>query len=65
MTDENKTMTYAADDVFQDIEGDDKNVLMTIPPEIMEKMGWGEGTNIVITTNNDGTVTMTAKEEDG
>ena len=65
MTDENKTMTYAADDVFQDIEGDDKNVLMTIPPEIMEKMGWGEGTNIVITTNEDGTVTMTAKEEDG
>jgi formylmethanofuran dehydrogenase subunit D len=65
MTDENKTMTYAADDIFQDIEGDDKNVLMTIPPEIMEKMGWGEGTNIVITTNEDGTVTMTAKEEDG
>jgi formylmethanofuran dehydrogenase subunit D len=65
MTDENKTMTYAAEDVFQDIEGDEENVLMTIPPEIMEKMGWGEGTNIVITTNNDGTVTMTAKEEDG
>ena len=65
MTDENKTMTYAADDIFQDIEGDDKNVLMTIPPEIMEKMGWGEGTNIVITTNEDGTVTMTAKEEYG
>tara|TARA_Y100000389_G_C17332990_1_gene449135 strand:+ start:278 stop:475 length:198 start_codon:yes stop_codon:yes gene_type:complete len=65
MTDENKIITYAAEDVFQDIEGDDKNVLMTIPPEIMEKMGWGEGTNIVITTNNDGTVTMTAKEEDG
>jgi formylmethanofuran dehydrogenase subunit D len=65
MTDENKTMTYAADDIFQDIEGDDKNVLMTIPPEIMEKMGWGEGTNIVITTNENGTVTMTAKEEDG
>jgi formylmethanofuran dehydrogenase subunit D len=65
MTDENKTMTYAADDIFQDIEGDDKNVLMTIPPEIMEKMGWGEGTNIIITTNENGTVTMTAKEEDG
>ena len=28
MTDENKTMTYAADDIFQDIEGDDKNVLI-------------------------------------
>jgi AbrB family looped-hinge helix DNA binding protein len=57
-------MIYKAEDIFQDIEGDDKNTLMTIPPEIMEKMGWGEGDVIKIVTNSDGTITITKKEED-
>jgi AbrB family looped-hinge helix DNA binding protein len=59
-----KNMVYKAEDIFQDIEGDEDNVLMTIPPEILEKMGWGEGTEIKITTNGDGTITITKKEED-
>jgi bifunctional DNA-binding transcriptional regulator/antitoxin component of YhaV-PrlF toxin-antitoxin module len=59
-----KQMIYKAEDIFQDIEGDDKNTLMTIPPEIMEKMGWGEGDVIKIVTNSDGTITITKKEED-
>ena len=41
MTD--KTITYKVEDIFQDIEGDDNNVLMNIPPEISERMGWKEG----------------------
>lgn len=57
-------MIYKAEDIFKDIEGDDKNTLMTIPPEIMEKMGWGEGDVIKIVTNSDGTITITKKEED-
>ena len=59
-----KNMIYKAEDIFQDIEGDEENVLMTIPPEIMEKMGWGEGDTIKIVTNGDGTITITKKEED-
>lgn len=39
----NQVITYSVDEIFQDIEGDDKNVLMNIPPEIAEKMGWQPG----------------------
>lgn len=38
-----KIITYKVEDVFEDIEGDDKNVLMNIPPEIAERMGWQPG----------------------
>ena len=38
-----KVITYKVEDIFQDIEGDDENVLMNIPPEISEKMGWVPG----------------------
>jgi hypothetical protein len=35
--------TYNVEDIFQDIDGDDENVLMNIPPEIAEQMGWKPG----------------------
>lgn len=38
-----KVITYKVEDIFQDIEGDDENVLMNIPPEISERMGWEPG----------------------
>tara|TARA_E500000081_G_C6050846_1_gene313592 strand:+ start:376 stop:564 length:189 start_codon:yes stop_codon:yes gene_type:complete len=57
-----KVYTFAADDIFQDIKDDPENVTMTIPPEILEKMGWKEGTNLSITWN-DGSITL--KEVDG
>lgn len=34
---------YKVEDIFEDIEGDEKNVLMNIPPEIREQLGWKEG----------------------
>lgn len=34
---------YKVEDIFEDIEGDDKNMLMNIPPEIREQLGWIEG----------------------
>lgn len=34
---------YRVEDIFEDIEDDDENILMNIPDEIMEQMGWQEG----------------------
>lgn len=35
--------TYKVEEIFEDIEGDNENVLMNIPPEIAEQMGWKPG----------------------
>lgn len=59
-----KTLTYKAEDVFQDIEGDDENVLFTIPPEVMEKAGFKEGDKIKIEKHPAGGLSIT-KVEDG
>jgi len=64
MTDKtNKTIEYKAEDVFQDIEGDPDNVNMMIPPEVLEKMGWGEGTKMKVTAE-DGVITITEIKDD-
>ena len=47
-----KIIEYKVEDIFQDIEGDDKNVLMNIPPEISERMGWVEGDVLKITVED-------------
>lgn len=57
-------MTYNAEDIFKDIPGDDKNVLMTIPPEISEKMGWKEGDTLHIQVLEDGGLSI-SKVTDG
>jgi len=56
---------YKAEDIFQDIEGDPDNVRMPIPPEVLEQMGWKEGDTLLISTNDDGSITITLKESDG
>jgi hypothetical protein len=33
---------YKVEDIFEDIEGDPDNVLMNIPPEVLEQTGWKE-----------------------
>ena len=40
--------TYKVEDIFEDIEDDPDNVLMNIPPEILEQMGWKEGDTLNI-----------------
>lgn len=59
-----KIFTYKAEDVFQDIEGDTENVLMNIPPEIAERMGWVPGDKLRIQVLEDGAVSM-SKVDDG
>ena len=34
---------YTVEEIFEDIPGDPENVMMKIPPEVLEKMGWEEG----------------------
>ena len=63
MTEENKTFTFKAEDIFQDIEGDSENVLMTIPPEIMEAQGWKEGDNLKIEWGDQGSIVISKVEE--
>lgn len=59
-----KVITYKVEDVFQDIEGDDENVLMNIPPEVSERMGWEPGDVLKITVE-DGQISITKKDDDG
>ena len=53
-----KNIIYKAEDIFQDIEGDDKNVLMNIPPEIAERMGWVEGDVLRIKVLEEGGISI-------
>tara|TARA_R110002074_G_C12211960_1_gene636381 strand:+ start:260 stop:451 length:192 start_codon:yes stop_codon:yes gene_type:complete len=59
-----KIITYKVEDIFEDIEGDDKNVNMNIPPEISERMGWKPGDILKITVEN-GQIAISKKEPDG
>ena len=59
-----KVITYKVEDIFEDIEGDDKNVLMNIPPEVSERAGWKPGDVLKITVE-DGQISITKKEQNG
>ena len=61
---DDQLITYKAEEIFQDIPGDDKNVMMTIPPEIMEKQGWKEGDTIKVEIGDKGTIIITKVEEE-
>lgn len=56
-----KVITYKAEDIFEDIEGDEENVLMNIPPEILERMGWGPGDTLNISVE-DGVISISKKD---
>jgi len=57
-----KVITYKAEDIFEDIEGDEENVLMNIPPEILERMGWGTGDTLNISVE-DGVISISKKDK--
>jgi len=63
MSEEKKTFIFKAEDIFQDIEGDEENVLMNIPPEIMESQGWKEGDNLKIEWGDQGSIVISKVEE--
>ena len=54
--------TYAVEDIFEDIPGDPDNVIMNIPPEILEQSGWKAGDTLVIEAE-DGRLILKKKDE--
>ena len=56
---------YKQEEIFQDIPGDDKNVKMTIPEDIMKSQGWKEGDTIRVEWGDHGTIVITKVENDG
>jgi AbrB family looped-hinge helix DNA binding protein len=57
-------LIYKAEDIFQDIEGDEKNVLMNIPPEIAEQMGWKPGDVLRIQVEETGGISIKKVENE-
>ena len=53
--------TYKAEDIFEDIPDDPDNVLMNIPKEVADEMGWSEGTTLTISVEN-GTLVLEEKK---
>ncbi len=49
--------TYKVNEIFKPIPDDPENVIMQIPPDICEQMGWKEGDKIHVTAE-DGVITF-------
>jgi hypothetical protein len=45
-------ITYNAEDIFEEIDGDPENIKMKIPQEILDHTGWKEGDTLDITIEN-------------
>jgi hypothetical protein len=54
-----KILEFKVEDIFTDIPGDDKNMNMKIPEEIMEAQGWKEGDTMKIEWGDQGTIKIT------
>lgn len=44
-----KKYIYDADEIFEEIPGDPESVLLKIPPELAESIGWQPGDTISVT----------------
>lgn len=51
-------LTFNVEDIFEDIPGDPDNVIMKIPPEILESTGWKEGDTLNVEIE-DGAIVIT------
>jgi AbrB family looped-hinge helix DNA binding protein len=57
-----KNIIYKVEDIFHNIEGDDKNVNMTIPPEVLEALDMAPGDTVVVEVK-DGQLSLTKKDK--
>jgi len=55
--------TFKAEEIFEDIPEDPENILMNIPPEISEQMGWVPGDVLKVSIGDQGTVIIEKVEE--
>lgn len=56
---------YTQEEIFEDIPGDENNVMMKIPDDIMEAQGWKEGDTIKVEWGDQGTIIISKVENNG
>lgn len=54
---------YKYEDIFQEDPNNPGELLMTIPPEVLEQKGWTEGTAIKISIGDQGSVIIEEVKE--
>lgn len=52
----NKQYEYKVEDIFQDIPNDPENVMMNLPPEVMEEAGIKPGDTVKILLGDQGSL---------
>jgi len=56
MTDKPKTWTFKAEEIFEEIPKDPKNVVMKIPDEVAQTVGIKPGDKIKVLVGDQGTI---------
>lgn len=51
-----ESLTFNAEDIFEEIPGDPDNVILKFPPEVLAQTGWKEGDTLDISIENDAIV---------
>ena len=64
MTENNKQWLFKAEEIFEDIPDDPKNVNMNIPPEIAEAAGFEPGDTLKILWGDQGTIIIEKVKEE-
>jgi len=64
MSEDKKVYTFKVEEIFEDIPNDPQNLLMNIPPEIVEQMGWQPGDNLKILWGDQGTIVIEKIDEE-
>lgn len=59
-----KTFTYSTDEIFPGSEDENGEVLMNIPPEIAEEMGWKPGDQLKIVVLESGGISISKVENE-
>jgi hypothetical protein len=50
-------LIFDVEEIFEDIPGDPDNVIMKIPPAVLEMTGWNEGDTLDVTVE-DGAISI-------
>lgn len=54
--------TFSVEEIFEEIPGDPDNVIMKIPPELLEETKWKEGDTLTVTIE-DNAIVLSKKDE--
>ena len=54
--------TFSVEEIFEEIPGDPDNVIMKIPPELLEETKWKEGDTLTVTIE-DNAIVLSKEDE--